>query len=46
MGGTVWADSVLGRGTTIAMVLPAGSGTDDTSLAGLQAPDAADSAVR
>lgn len=45
MGGTVWAESLLGRGATIAFVLPIGVPADDDAPA-LHAPDAADSAVR
>jgi two-component system phosphate regulon sensor histidine kinase PhoR len=44
MGGVVWAESALGRGTTIAFVLPVGP-VDDTALRTAHAPGAADSAT-
>jgi two-component system phosphate regulon sensor histidine kinase PhoR len=46
MDGVVWAESALGRGTTIAFVLPIGPGVGEAVTDVQHAPDAADSVVR
>ncbi len=46
MGGTVWAESVLGRGTTIGFVLPIGSDSVDAPPDRQARQDAADTVVR